>query len=200
MTCAADAGAAPGTAEVADAETTDARIIDAGIIDAALAELAAACLGLLRGAGSTLATAESLTAGLVCATLAAVPGASDVLRGGVAAYASDVKVAVLRVDSTIVAGHGVISAACAAAMAAGARDLLGAGWAVATTGVAGPAQQEGKPVGTVFIAVAGPGVARVRELALTGCRDDVRRGSVRAALELLRCELSEQAGSLVGDG
>ncbi len=75
------------------------------------------CLDQLRTAGHTLATAESLTAGLVSATLAAVPGASDVLRGGVVAYASDVKIAVLGVDPALVATHGVVSAECARAMA-----------------------------------------------------------------------------------
>lgn len=160
---------------------------------------AVACWELLRRAGDTVATAESLTAGLLCATLAEVPGASEVLRGGIASYASDVKISVLGVDRAIVAAHGVVSAACAAAMAEGARSLLSATWAVATTGVAGPTRQEGKAVGTVFVAVAGPDGAHGRELALPGSRDDVRRATVAAALDLLRCILSRPTGSLVGD-
>lgn len=160
---------------------------------------AAACLALLRRSGDTLATAESLTAGLICATLAAVPGASDVLRGGVAAYAGDVKTSVLGVEPAVIAEHGVVSAPCAAAMAEGAQALLRATWAVAATGVAGPTRQEGKPVGTVFVAVAGPSGVRGRELALSGSRDDVRRGSVSAALGLLRCIVSESTGSLAED-
>ncbi len=118
---------------------------------------AADCLHRLRMLGHTLATAESLTAGLVCATLAAVPGASDVLRGGVVAYASDVKATVLGVDPAVIAAYGVVSAECAGAMARGAATLLQATWAVSTTGVAGPDRQEDKPVGTVHVAVAGPG-------------------------------------------
>ncbi|MDO9354446.1 MAG: nicotinamide-nucleotide amidohydrolase family protein, partial [Solirubrobacteraceae bacterium] len=97
----------------------------------------------------TLATAESLTGGRVAASLTAVPGASEVFRGGVVAYASDVKVDVLGVPADVVATVGVVSAACAEAMARGVRSLTGASYAVATTGVAGPGEQEGKPPGTV---------------------------------------------------
>ena len=168
-------------------------------MSADLTGLAARCLDLLRRRGSTLATAESLTAGLVCSTLAEVPGASDVLRGGVAAYATDVKTRVLGVPRVVVAEHGVVSAECAAAMAAGARSLLGATWAVATTGVAGPSRQDGLPVGTVYVAVAGPGAVRQRRLALPGGRADIRHGSVCAVLELLDGVLSETPGSLADD-
>lgn len=161
---------------------------------------AGACLTLLREQGATLATAESLTAGLVCATLARVPGASDVLRGGLAAYATDVKTAVLRVDAGLVAEHGVVSSQCARAMAMGARGLLSADWAVSATGVAGPDRQEGKPVGTVFVAAAGPAAVRVRELRLSGSRDEIRLATVDGALDLLRCVVAELAGSLAEKG
>lgn len=153
--------------------------------DEAALRVAASCLDLLRDSRATLATAESLTAGLVCAAVAGVAGASDVLRGGLAAYATDVKTSVLRVDAGLVARHGVVSGEAAEAMATGALALFGATWAVSTTGVAGPEAQEGKAVGTVFVAVAGPGVVRARELALPGSRHEVRRATVREALGLL---------------
>lgn len=147
--------------------------------------LAGRCLELMRSAGSTLATAESLTAGLVTATLASVPGASDVLRGGLVAYATDVKTSVLGVDPDLVATYGVVSGECASAMARRALDLFDATWAVSATGVAGPNGQDGKPAGTVYVGVAGPGAEAVRQLALTGTRSEVRRMTVLEALTLL---------------
>jgi nicotinamide-nucleotide amidase len=153
---------------------------------AAADAVAAACLDALRKRGETVATAESLTAGLVCSTLATVPGASDCLRGGLAAYATDVKSSVLGVDPTLIERHGVVSAECAEAMADCARLLFGADWSVATTGVAGPTGQEGKPVGAVFVAVAGPSMApRTDSLRLGGDRASIRRQAADAALALL---------------
>jgi nicotinamide-nucleotide amidase len=155
---------------------------------------AVACLDALRARGETVSTAESLTAGLACATLATVPGASDCLRGGLAAYVTDVKASVLGVDAALIEQYGAVSAQCAAAMAHAARVLFASDWAVATTGVAGPAEQEGQPVGTVFVAAATPhDVAVTRELSLAGSRDDVRRGAVRAALDLLLEQAVEPA-------
>jgi len=151
---------------------------------------AARCLNLLRDCGDTVATAESLTAGLVSAALAAVPGASEVLRGGVVAYASEVKTAVLGVDASVVATYGVVSAECAGAMARRASELFDATWGVSTTGVAGPERQEGQPVGTVYVAVAGPGVDRVRRLELTGSRQQIRARSVVETLTLLAATMS----------
>lgn len=163
--------------------------------------LAARCLELLRRVGQTLATAESLTAGLVSATLAAVPGASDVLRGGVVAYASDVKTALLGVDPAVVSTFGVVSAECAEAMARGAAELIPATWAVATTGVAGPDPQEDQPVGTVYVAVAGPGgVERGRALALAGDRQQIRIASVVEVLRLLHETASDAAEMQGGAG
>jgi nicotinamide-nucleotide amidase len=171
--------------------------------DAVSAEaLAARCLDLLRSAGHTVATAESLTAGLVSATLAGVPGASDVLRGGLVAYAGDVKTSVLGVDDALVATYGVVSAECALAMAHGGAALLGSTWGVATTGVAGPDRQEDKPVGTVYVAVCGPGVEQVRPLALGGSRRQIRLATVVEALALLGDSTPgpDRAGSTPGDG
>lgn len=146
-----------------------------------LAEL----LDRLAGAGETLATAESLTGGGLAALVTQVPGASRVFLGGVVSYATEVKTGVLGVPADMVAAHGVVSAACAEAMARGVRSLLGSTWAVATTGVAGPDPQEGRPVGTVFVAVAGPAGVAVRELRLAGARHRVQEQSCAAALDLL---------------
>lgn len=147
-------------------------------------------LKLIAVRGETLATAESLTGGLLGATITVVPGASAVYRGGVVAYATDLKVSVLGVARATVAEHGVVSSECAAEMAEGALRVTGATWALATTGVAGPDEQEGKPVGTVFVAVAGP-VSEVRELRLAGDREAIRDETVRQAALLLAELLSE---------
>ncbi len=153
-------------------------------------DLASICLQALESRGQTLGTAESLTAGLVAATLATVPGASTVLRGGLAAYATDVKIDVLGVDAAVIARHGVYSAACAEQMADRVRTFLTCDWGLSTTGVAGPASEGGHPAGDVQVAVAGPGGVLVSEgLMLTGGRQEVRGACVRAALTLLRDQL-----------
>lgn len=140
----------------------------------------------LTGLGRTVATAESLTAGLVAATIAEVPGASAVLRGGAITYATDTKASVLGVDSALLEAGGPVQAEVAEQMALGARRVFGADYGVATTGVAGPDPQGDAPVGLVFVAVAGPfGVHSVR-LELSGDRDRIRR---RSAIEAVRLVL-----------
>lgn len=134
--------------------------------------------------GTTLATAESLTAGLVCASLADVPGASAVLRGGVVAYASDLKTALLGVDPELIARLGPVHEDVAAQMAVGVRHLLGSGLGLSTTGVAGPGPQDGVAAGTALVAVADANGVRVQRLALDGDRPQVRRATVEALLEL----------------
>jgi nicotinamide-nucleotide amidase len=135
--------------------------------------------------GQTMATAESLTGGLVAATVVDVPGSSKVLRGGLVVYATDLKHSLAGVDSDLLAAEGPVSAAVAVSLARGARSRCGADWGVATTGVAGPDSQDGVPVGTVFVAVSGPGVEEVRGLSLTGDRPTIRAAAVKAALSLL---------------
>jgi nicotinamide-nucleotide amidase len=162
------------------------------------AELATAVLDRLRDRDETVATAESLTGGLVCATLVDAPGASEVVRGAVVAYAADVKAQVLGVDDQQIASHGTIDAEVARQMAEGIRLRLGATWGLATTGNAGPESSEGKPVGAVFIAVAGPGASSVRELALSGDRDEIRRSTTTATLSLLLATLEEQSAKTIG--
>ncbi|WP_406408803.1 CinA family protein [Streptomyces halstedii] len=157
---------------------------------------AARVLGRLRERGETLAVAESLTGGLVAAELTEVPGASHSFLGSVTAYATPLKRDVLKVDGDLLAERGAVDPDVAAAMAAGVRRVLGADWGVSTTGVAGPEPQDGKPVGTVFVAVSGPGgVRKTAELRLNGGRADIRRESVRSLLELLSGELAGNAGA-----
>jgi len=129
-----------------------------------------------------VATAESLTGGSLGDLLSAGPGASDTDLGGGVSYATAVKQRLLGVSEETVRTHGVVSAECAAEMAAGVRRLLDADVGVSTTGVAGPTEQEGKPVGTVFIGVAtGQGVTTT-SLDLTGDRASIREQTCREAI------------------
>ena len=153
---------------------------------------AARVLETLAGRGQTLATAESLTGGLLAARLTDVPGASRSFVGGVVSYATRVKVSVLGVPPEVVQEHGVVSEECALAMARGVRGRLDATWGLATTGVAGPDQQEGRAVGTVWVAIAGPAGATARLLALVGDRAAIRQATCDAVLELLAHELGER--------
>jgi nicotinamide-nucleotide amidase len=144
-----------------------------------------AVVRLAKDAGLTIATGESLTAGLLAARIADVPGASAVLRGGVVAYATDLKAALLGVPAELLAERGAVDPDVALAMAAGARERLRTDLGVATTGVAGPDPQDGVSPGTVFVAVAWPGGGRVRQLDVDGDRPAVRDVTVREALALL---------------
>jgi nicotinamide-nucleotide amidase len=152
----------------------------------------------LRGTGQMVATAESLTGGLLCATLVDVPGASDVLRGGIVAYLPETKTDVLGVDADLIERVGTVHPDVAAAMAEGAVRVMGSTWGVATTGVAGPEPSEGKPVGTVHVAVAGPDGVVTRDLALHGDRSLIREQAVDAALSLLIGRLREETASTRG--
>jgi len=155
-------------------------------------DLAADLLTALAGRGYTLAVAESLTGGAVCAALVAVPGASRVLRGAVVSYATDLKHTLLGVDADLLATCGAVDPQVAQQMAQGVRAALGADVGLATTGVAGPAPADGQRVGTVYVAVAGPRHAEVRALALAGTRETIRADSVTKVLALAR--------ELVGSG
>jgi nicotinamide-nucleotide amidase len=154
---------------------------------------AAAVLDALSAAGHTLAVAESLTGGLLAATVTDVPGASATFRGGVCAYSSDLKVALLDVPDELVRADGVVSASVAEAMARGARARLGATYALSTTGVAGPDPQEGKPPGTVFVAVSGPQGTDTQQLRLRGDRRAIRHTTCLAVLGALRRRLGAPA-------
>ncbi|CAN7392214.1 CinA family protein [Knoellia sp. LjRoot47] len=137
--------------------------------------------------GLTVATAESLTGGLVCAALTSVAGSSRTVRGGVVTYATDLKADLLGVDPERLAAVGPVDAEVALQMARGAARLLGADVGLSTTGVAGPGPADGMPAGTVFVAAHGPwpGGIQSRRLDLPGDRADVREASVAAVLDLL---------------
>lgn len=145
---------------------------------------AAELLAALRRRGWSVACAESLTGGLVCAELTAVPGASATVRGGVVAYATDCKVSVLGVDPALTARVGAVDPDVADQMAEGARRLFAAEVGIATTGVAGPDPQDGQPVGTVHVSVATPGGIARRRLELGGTREEIRAETVRSAVLL----------------
>jgi nicotinamide-nucleotide amidase len=138
-------------------------------------------LDLCRTRRLTIAVAESVTGGLVGARLTAIPGASDVFRGAIVSYATDVKQSLLGV------GDGpVVSESAARDMAAGVRDRLGADVGLALTGVAGPTEQDGQPVGTLYVGTVGPGFDDVRHARLPGQREQMRQFSVITALGFLR--------------
>jgi nicotinamide-nucleotide amidase len=143
-------------------------------------------LDALVAAGATVAVAESLTGGLLTAALTEPAGASNAVRGGVVVYATDLKATLAGVPVPLLDAEGPVSPDVAGALAAGARDRLGATYGLGVTGVAGPDSQGGRPVGTVYVGLAGPGGGTVRSLTLSGDRDAVRAAAVDAALaELL---------------
>ena len=154
---------------------------------------AAQLIALLTARQQSIAVAESLTGGLLAGALTDVPGASAVFRGGVVAYATELKAILLGVDRALLAAQGAVSGEVAAAMAAGVRDRLGAAVGAATTGVAGPDPAEGKPAGTVYIAVSAGDQTRVRRLALTGSRAAIRAETVREALGLVLVTVREES-------
>lgn len=155
-------------------------------------------MAALMARGATIATAESLTGGLVCAELTSVPGASAVVRGGVVSYAVDVKAEVLGVDAPLLQRQGAVDPAVAVQMAAGVRRLLGSDFGVSTTGSAGPDPDPGGevtgpvPAGQGFVAVVGPGIEMVTGFTCPGeDREGVRRHAVAAALDLLHRALGQ---------
>jgi len=154
---------------------------------------ASAVQALLRRR-ETFATAESLTGGLVAATVVEIPGVSAVFRGGLVVYATDLKHALAGVAEQLLQERGPVDPDVARALAAGARERCAADWGLATTGVAGPEPQDGVPVGLVYIAVAGAAGESVRELRLTCSRAEVRTDSVTAVLNLLIDELRAAPG------
>jgi nicotinamide-nucleotide amidase len=133
-----------------------------------------------------LACAESLTGGGLAARITFVSKASGYFAGGAVVYAPDAKKAVLGVSSETIAEHGTVSERCALEMARGARRVFGANIGISTTGVAGPDELEGKPPGTVWVAVAADDADEARTFRAPGDREQVRRWAEQAALDLLR--------------
>lgn len=151
----------------------------------------AAILAELVRRGQTLAVAESLTGGLLAATIVSVPGASNAFRGGLVVYATDLKASLAGVPGDLLAERGPVDPGVAGWLASGARERCGADWGLATTGVAGPDPQNGIPPGTVYVGLAGPDGSRLsRRLDLAGDRQRVRTATVSAALTLLAEHLS----------
>ena len=163
--------------------------------------LAAGVLAELSRRGETLASAESLTGGLVGLLLTDVPGASASYVGGVISYATRLKSTLAGVDAATLAQLGPVAERTAAEMARGVAERCGADWGVATTGVAGPESQDGHPVGEVIVAVCHPAddVLRVKELSLQGDRNTIRQQAAEAALALLADALGLHSISAVVD-
>jgi nicotinamide-nucleotide amidase len=162
------------------------------VTDASARAVAAAVLAALEARGETLATAESLTGGLIGATLTSVPGASLSYRGGVVSYATDLKATLLGVPHELLAADGPVAPTTAEAMAHGVALRCSADWGLAVTGVAGPDSQDGHPVGEVYVGVwsmAGDS-GQVERLALSGDRQAIREATVTAALSLLAGRLA----------
>ena len=149
-------------------------------------------LELCRARRLTLATAESVTGGLVAARVTAVPGSSDVFLGGVVAYANEVKESELGVPADVLAAHGAVSAETAAAMANGVRERLNADVGVSDTGIAGPGGGTAeKPVGLVYLHVSGPDGELATHFSVAADRESVRARAAVAALHLVRRLLSQ---------
>lgn len=158
--------------------------------------VARALVAALTERGETVAVAESLTGGLVVATLVGVPGASAVVRGGVVAYATPVKHTVLGVDAALLAANGAVDPEVARQMASGVRTALAvdgepATWGISTTGVAGPDPQDGKSVGTVFVGIASADGSRAVELHLDGDRGAIRDATVSELLTRMSATVHE---------
>jgi nicotinamide-nucleotide amidase len=157
------------------------------------ATLAEALVALLRERGQTLALAESCTGGLIGAMVTEVAGASEVLLGGFVAYSNEWKVREVGVDRSTLAAHGAVSEPVARQLAAGAREQARSTWGIGVTGIAGPGGgTAAKPVGTVFIGLAGPDGERVRRFQFPGDRETVRDRSAKAAIQWLRCAVLGQ--------
>lgn len=142
----------------------------------------------LRELGATVAVAESLTGGLLTAALTDTPGASLTVRGGLVVYAGELKARLAGVPAALLEERGAVDPDVALALARGARARLGATYGLGVTGVAGPDPQDGKAVGTVFLALAGPADETVAERGFPGDRAAIRAAAVEAALDILKRE------------
>ena len=139
----------------------------------------------------TLATAESITAGGLSSAITSVEGSSQIFLGAIVAYQDQIKAKILGIDETLIATHTVYSQEVAVAMAQATRLKMGATWAIATTGVAGPGPSDGVPSGTVWVAIDGP-VSQSLELSLAGDRESVRNATVATAIGSFTRILSER--------
>ncbi len=163
--------------------------------DGAMGSAAAGVVHRLTDLRETVATVESLTGGLLAATIVDIAGASAVYRGGLVVYATELKELLAGVPAELLAERGPVDPDVAVALAEGGRRRCGADWGLATTGVAGPEPQNGRPVGLVFVAVAGPHGTEVRQLDLDGGRDHIRTVAVTEALRLLEDHVQAPDGA-----
>lgn len=154
--------------------------------------LAVRLIGALVDRGLTAATCESVTGGLVGATLTGVPGASAAYRGGLVTYASDLKASLAGVDAGWIGSHGVINAETAQMMAQGCARACSASVGLACSGVAGPEPQDGEPVGTVYVCAWACWASVPMRLALSGGREEIRRQTVQALLKTGLALVSER--------
>ncbi len=154
---------------------------------------AAKVLQTLESRGWSLALAESLTGGLLADAFVSIPGASKVLRGSIVAYATEIKHELLGVDESLLAEVGAVDPGVAIEMAVGAANRLGADVGLSATGVAGPDEQDGNPVGTVFIGIVTPNGSDVLPLQLVGSRQEIREQAASAAVDALLTLLTENS-------
>jgi nicotinamide-nucleotide amidase len=181
----AKASSAAAAIAVLDAEEARLRVLLGSLVFGVDDDtMESVVLQLLRDRDLTLGLAESVTGGLVAARLTDIAGASDVLRGSIVSYSSEVKFDVLGVPR-----GPVVSAETAMAMAQAAQRVLGADLGLSLTGVAGPTEQDGQPVGTVFIGLAIRDDVTTQQVRLPGTRDQVRQFAVITALNALRLTL-----------
>jgi nicotinamide-nucleotide amidase len=192
---------AAGERQLDEMEQAFREVLAADVAATEVDGLAEVVLAAARGAGVSLATAESCTGGLVGSWLTAVPGSSDVYRGGVISYSNEAKERMLDVPTELLVEHGAVSEAVARAMAQGARARLNADWGVALTGVAGPGGGSvEKPVGLVHWAVAGPRGCWAEHRVFSGNRQIVRQWSANSALDLLRRRIAMSTSMSQGSG
>lgn len=151
-------------------------------MSSSIEKLAESLVKTLTTRGETIATAESITGGLISAAITAIPGASEVFLGGVVSYTNEMKKDELGISAAEIKKVGVVSEAIAVAMALAIKKKTKSTWAISSTGVAGPGPSEGVPAGTVWIAIAGPKIAQGIELSIAGRREIVRLGAVESAL------------------
>lgn len=152
--------------------------------------LASSVIASLRAKGRTVATCESLTGGMIISTLVDVPGASQVVRGGLVTYQTDTKTLLADVPAALIAEKGVVSAEVARAMAEGVRKKLAVDIAVSATGMASPGEPGEPPAGTVFVGISTPADTRALPLHLAGSRQEIRRQTVEQALRALLTEIN----------
>ena len=136
---------------------------------------------ILRDRGENISVAESLTGGGLAEALSSLPGSSEVFRGSVTAYQSEMKELVLKVPTELITEFGVVSEEVAAAMADGVKSVMDSTWAISTTGVAGPGPSDGVAAGTVWVAIDGP-ITQTLQLELSGTREIVRNATIAGAI------------------